>query len=701
MDEFMDQDQDLIDQPVDQGMDPGMDQEDAQAQEIMSIMAQLEARHAMTNIATELTPDQVAALATRVVDDFNTDEDSRAAWLSSHKDIMDLARLALQKKTYLGETVANVKYPIIISAAIQFAARAYPEIIKGTEVVKPKIVGKDPDGQKAARGKRVCDHMSYQLLNEMADWEDGVDQLLFTLPVVGCAFKKTYRSGVNNQNVSEMVFPEDLVVHYKTQSLEKASRITHIIELTKNEIIERIRSGVYLDFDVEELGLPSNAEADTDTVDADTPHRFLEQHRWYDLDDDGYQEPYIATVHHATQKLVRLSARYELAGVQENDKGQIVRIEPVHYFTRFLLMPSPDGSFYGMGFGSLLHSINASVNTLLNQLLDAGTINNRQSGFLGAGLRLGKGASLKLRSDEWKPVPATGDDLRKNIFPMPTKEPSSVLFQLLGLLIDTGKELSGITDVLSGQSPGSNVPAETTLALIEQGLQTYSAIHKRIHRSLYHEFQKIRRLNVMYLTDDEYLAVIDDQNGSVQDYSATDHDIIPVSDPAATTGMQRIMKAKALLEIRGQGLDDTEVLKRYLSALEIEDIDGLFPKEQQQDPLTELEIISKQAEIEKVVAEQGKIAAETQLVVEKIQSEKVTQEVQLRGTTFDQKKLQLEEATTINNIKSTEKRNSLDTAKLIHEIKTGNSKLEGKTSETSTQGPYREKGMKSNNKDLE
>ena len=291
-------------------------QADDQAQaEMISIIDQLETRHAMTNIAEDLDQPTIDLLGQKVIEDYNTDMDSRSAWDQAAKEVMSIAKLEVQKKTYAGEAVANVKYPIITNAAIQFAARAYPEIVKGTEVVKAKVVGKDPDSIKADRGKRVCDHMSYQLLNDMPGWEDGVDQLLFTLPITGCAFKKTYYSLVEQRNISEMIFPDDLVVHYYAQSLEKASRVTHIIELTKNEVVERIRTGVYLDFDVEELGLPDSD--DREDIDEDTPHKFLEQHRWYDLDEDGYQEPYIVTVHYGTQKLVRISARYELAGVEQ------------------------------------------------------------------------------------------------------------------------------------------------------------------------------------------------------------------------------------------------------------------------------------------------------------------------------------------------------------------------------------------------
>lgn len=694
-------------------------EEDEMEAEVQSIIASLEAIHHMENVAEELSEGIINDITAKVIEDYDTDLASRAEWEESMKDIMSLARLLAEQKTYAGETVSNVKYPIITNAVVQFASRAYPEIIKGTDVVKPKIVGKDPEGLKLARGKRIAEHMSYQLLNEMPAWEDGVDQLLFTLPTVGCAFKKTYRSGVLNTNVSEMVFPDDLVVHYHAESLEKAARVTHKIELTHNEIVERIRTGVYLKFDVDELGHASNVEHEH--VDDDTPHLFLEQHRWYDLDGDGYQEPYIATVHYASQKLVRLAARYDIEGVERNEFGEVIRIAPVHYFTRFLFMPSPDGSFYGMGFGSLLHSINSSANTTINQLLDAGTRAVRGGGFIGRGVKLGRGATLKFKAGEWKPVTATGDDLRKNIVPMPVHEPSSVLFQLLGLMIDSGKELSGITEVLSGQSPGSNVPAETTLALIEQGLQVYSAIHKRVHRALYREFKKVRRLNVLYLDEASYQQVLDNPNAAKSaDYSSSDHDIIPVSDPNSTTNMQRIMKAKALLTMKGQGLDDNEINRRYLEALQVEDIESLFPKEPAPDPLRDLAIAELQEKVGKLVAEQGEIAAKTQKVVEETNTEKMTQYVKQMGTVFDDRKLKLEEAQTLNDIKSTEATNKRETAKLINDIrvsgvkvppvstkaspgKTGgnDSQLSGKTAQSNSQGPYRERGMTSNNKDQE
>lgn len=587
----------------------------------------------ITNLADKQSKEVLADITTKVLEGYKIDLASLDEWKKLNEQIIDLAKLLVKKKVYAGEVVANVKYPLIINACIQFAARAYPEIIKGNDVVKGKVVGADPDNRKFDKAQRISRFMSFQLLSLMEDWEEGVDQLLFTLPAIGCVFKKSYFDSIERKSVSQIVFADDLVVNYFAESLERAPRATHKIYLYHNEIVERINSGVFIKFDVAELGQATSDK--TADVDEDTPHLFLEQHRWYDLDGDGYQEPYVVTVHEQSQKLVRISPRFATDGIiRKSDEagvidpnGQIVKIIPEQYFTRYLFMPAIDGGFYGMGFGSLLMSSNSAINTVINQLLDAGTLSNRQSGFLGRGLKLGRGKSLQVKSGEWKPVDATGDDLRKNIFPMPVREPSNVLFQLLGLLIESGKELAGMTEILAGNSPGANVPAESVLALIEQGLQVYSAIHKRLYRSQYKEFLKLRRLNALYLDQMTYTAVLDEAKAIVQaDFSSADFDVVPVSDPNSTTMMQRLLKAKAMLELRGQGLNDQEILKQYLLALDIEDIERFLPAEDQSDPAEQLELQKLQAEIAELTAKIEKMNAETQEILASIPGKQIEQE---------------------------------------------------------------------------
>jgi chaperonin GroES len=615
----------------------------------------------ITNIADKQKSDVISDLTTKVIEGYKLDLDSRKDWEALNTQIIDLAKLLVKKKTYAGEVVANVKYPLIINACIQFAARAYPEIVKGNDVVKGKVIGNDPDNLKFERAQRISKFMSFQILNEMLDWEEGVDQLLFTLPAIGCAFKKSYFNSIDRQNVSEMVFADDLVVNYFATSLEKAPRITHRIYLYQNEIVERINSGLFTKFAIAELGQATSDK--TSNTDEETPHLFLEQHRWYDLDGDGYQEPYIVTVHYETQKLVRISPRFATDGVIRNDNDAIIKINPEHYFTRYIFMPSIDGGFYGMGFGSLLMSTNSAINTIINQLLDAGTLSNRQSGFLGRGLKLGRGKSIQLKSGEWKSVEVTGDDLKKNVFPMPTRQPSTTLFQLLGLLITAGKELASMTEILAGNSPGANVPAESVLALIEQGLQVYSAIHKRLYRSHYKEFSKIRRLNALYLDQMTYSTVLDDPQANIQaDFATRDFDVVPVADPNNTTMLQRLMKAKAMLELRGQGLNDQEIIRRYLLSMDINDIEGLFPKENQSDPVKELSMQKIQSELDELNAKIEKLKSEAALNYARIESEYSGQNKTIAGIQNDDKKLSLEEVKVINQIESGRSQQSLGKA---------------------------------------
>jgi len=556
------------------------------------------------NIAGDFSDEKLIEIGTLVRDEYEIDKLSREDWERQHKEIFELASQISETKRVGEDIVSNVKYPILATAALQYSARAYPNIVKGSDVVKCQVVGSDVGGVKAGKAKRVQQHMSYQILEQMDDWEDEMDQLLVNHCLVGCTFKKTYYNPVDKKNVSEIVFAKDLVVNYYAQSLEKARRVTHVIELYPNDIVERIRTGSFLDFDFEKEMAGRKDDEGNDRSDADLPHVFLEQHRWLDLDEDGYQEPYVVTIHKEGEKVVRIIPRYAPDGIQTNDDGEISRILPTQYFTQFPFMPAFDGNFYKMGFGSLLFAPVNIVNTIFNQLLDAGTLANRQGGFLGPGIKLKKGGgygSLKFQQGEWKQISYMGDDIRRAVFALPVKEPSNVLFSLLGLMLDAVKELASQAEVLSGEQSKANVPATTTLALIEQGLKVFSAIYKRVYRSLKSEFKKLRRLNELFLSDIEYNSIIDytqtvadPQTGEpvqiqvqaivIEDYGDQFMDIIPVSGSADVSDTQRTIKAQALLELRGQGLQDDNINKRYLEALQIPDVNEILPPEGSQPP---------------------------------------------------------------------------------------------------------------------
>lgn len=548
----------------------------------------------LTNIAQNLDPTVLAEIGQRVWRGYEIDENSREDWKERNREAIDLATQVLQTKTTPDEYAANIKYPLLSIAAIRFSAEAYPALIKD-RVVKAKITGKDPDGSKASRGERIREHMDYQLFDEMEEWQDDFDALLTALPIEGCEFKKTYFDPGLGRNVSELVRPMDLVVNYKARSLDRASRVTHIIKLTPNEVIEKIRSGTFLDI---ELGLPQEIDEKSSQPDEDAPHTFLEQHRWWDLDGDGYQEPYIVTIHKDTQKVVRILARFDIDGVQVNPRkhNQIVKIEPVQYFTKFSFMRSVDGGFYEMGFGQLLTPINETINTTTNQLLDAGTDQNAGGGFLAGGIAIGKGkggGDIKFKPREWKVVTHSGSKLKDNLIARPTSEPSSVLFSLLGFMVEAGEKLSSIESPMMGEEQPANTPASLGFLLVERGLKVFSGVYKRCHRSLKAELRKLYRLNRIFLENEVYFNILDTPKAvKRKDYAENDADIRPVSDPTEFSDTQKLIKGQTLMSMIGQGFNDMVIKKRYLEALQIPDTEELLkdPTPPPVDPKITLEL---------------------------------------------------------------------------------------------------------------
>lgn len=554
------------------------------------------------NTADADEPLTLRSIGSLVAKEYAVDLASRGEWEERNQTGLDLARQISTGRKYAGETVADVKYPTIASAAIQYASRAYPAIVKEGEVVKYKPVGSDPQGAKAARGMRIAQYMNYAILEDMDNWEDDQDKLLFLQPIVGTYFKKIYKDPRTGKVVSELVWPDDLVLDYLAPDFYKCARKTHVLHMTHNEYLEQVRAGAFVDAELERPGL----EADGGM------HTFLEQHRTLDLDGDGYEEPYCVTVDEKSQQVLRIKCRFQADGISTNAFGEIARIQPIEYFVEYPFMPSFDGGVYGMGFGILLGPINESINTLFNQLLDAGTRSNFQGGFLGRGLRLlqgGESGNVQFRPGEWKRVAAMGDDLRKSIFPLPANEPSTVLFQLLGFLVQASKELAANSDLLAGIQEQHNVPATSTMALIEQGLKVIGGIYKRMYRALRREYKQIKWYIAQGFTDPSaYLNIIDDQQGTLADWVEQDHDIIPMSTAAEMTEAQMYLKAQAMMSLKGQGLDDMEINKFFMEALGIPNVQRFLLKQPPQPPpqfvvaMRELDIREKELEVKKLEA---------------------------------------------------------------------------------------------------
>lgn len=513
---------------------------------------------------------------------FELDLSSRQEWEDSMEEWIKLAKQVVEKKTYPWPGASNVKYPLLSTAAMQFAARAYPSLIPSDrEIVEARIIGKDPDGQKTQIAQAVSMYMSYQLMDEMDGWEEDMDKMLIMLPIIGVMFKKTYWDSIKKVNCSRLVLPKNFVVNYWTNSLKDADRYSEIIQLSKRKVKERQLAGLWLDQVLGDPQKPTESDGPSQ-LDDTTPYEFVEQHTYIDLDDDEYPEPYVVTFERSSGKVMRIAACFDQDTITMSDDGKdVVKIERIEYYTKYGFIPSPDGGFYDVGFGTLLGPINESVNTLINQLIDAGHLSSLQGGFLGKGLRIQMGAN-KFKPGEWKVVNATGDDLKKQIVPLPFKEPSNVLFELMGSLITSGKELASVAEIFVGKMPGQNTPATTTMATIEQGMKVFTAVYKRIYRSLGEEFQKLYRLNAVYLNPNTDVEALDMQIGpGFFDKKMTK--IYPGADPTAISQTEKLMKAQGLMELLPTGvLDPVQVITRVLDAQDQPNYKQLFTQQVQQ-----------------------------------------------------------------------------------------------------------------------
>lgn len=585
------------------------------------------------NIAADLDHEDLLEIGEQVVNGYEADLDSRKPWEEDLKTWTDLALQIATNKTFPWPNAANIKYPLLATAAMQFAARAYPTLVPSNgDVVKCRVIGSDPDGSKSRRAYRVSKHMSYQVLEQMDDWEEDMDKLLITLPIAGTCFKKTFWDTAKQKNCSKLVLPKTLVVNYYCRNINDAERITETLFLTKRKITERINQGLYLDVD---LGDPSGDTEDPTTSvnnafqrsaidDETTPYTILEQHTYLDLDEDGYSEPYIVTVDLASKKVLRIVARFTEEDVTVNGKKEIVSIEAVQYYTKYGFIPNPDGGFYDIGFGRLLGPLNTSANTIINQLVDAGSLSNLQAGFIGKGLRIKMGES-RFQPGEWKAVNAVGDDLKKQIFPLPVREPSQVLFNLLDLLLKSGKELASVAEIFVGKMPGQNTPATTTMATIEQGMKVFTAVYKRVYRALSSEFRKIYKLNRTYMNPEEVISVLDEP-AQQDDYQGPEDDIIPGADPTAVSSQEKQAKVQALMQILQLGtLDPMAVTQLYLEAHEIPEAQKYLRQPSPPPPDPKLEAIKAKAQVD-----QQKAAIDMQMAEHKMKLEQATKEQELQ-----------------------------------------------------------------------
>ena len=584
------------------------------------------------NITDQFTPEELDAIGEYCWQGWQADSQSRGPWLRRTEAAMNLAMQIEKEKTFPWPGASNVIFPLISIAALNFSARAYGSIISAPELVHYIILSGNVDQAVADQAIRLGQHMSFQLLEQDTSWEEQHDRLFINLAIVGINFIKSKYDTIKRHNIGELVLARDLVVNYWSKDLASSPRITQEFEMSRNDLVSAIRSDSMRDVTDEAWfkqppPIVPNSSTEKDNrrgtdpefvPDYDTPFQLLEQHRDIDLDCDGYAEPWIITFDRFSKKVLRIVLNCDREeDIERNDDKEIIKVKKTEYYTKYSFIPAPDGGFYDVGFGVLMGPLNEGVNTAINQLFDAGTIANLGGGFLGRGAKLRNG-QMAWKPGEWKNIDSTGDDLRKSMVPVPAPEPSTVLFQLLGLLIEYTNQLAGSTDAVLAKNPGQNTPAETSRNMMESGLQIYSTIFKRIWRSMKEEFKKYHVLNAKYLPTTTTFG----HGKSVirrEDYLTNPDWARPAADPNTISAAQRLNQAMLVREAAmtsNGGYNMEEVERNYLKSLRVQNLDTIFPGFEAvppgEDPKMQIEKMKAEIEAKDQQLEQWKFIKEWQ-----------------------------------------------------------------------------------------
>ena len=538
------------------------------------------------NLAEILDDDILQNISSDLRQQFEDDKASRDDWYHSYTQGLDLLGFKYQERTQPFQGASSVTHPLLAEAVTQFQAQAYKELLPAGGPVNTQILG-NVTRQKEEQSQRVKDYMNYQITYEMEEYDPDMDSLLFYLPLSGSAFKKVYFDEGLERAVSKFIPSDDLYVPYQTTDFPSCERVTHVINRTKNEIRKLQVAGMYRDVDLsiytDETGLQEkeNQISGVKKNYHDEDYQLLEMHVDLNIEgidsDDGIKVPYIVTIDKGSTNVLSIYRNYEEQDPQKKKKQYFV-----HY--KFL----PGFSFYGFGLIHMLGGLSRTATSALRQLLDAGTLSNLPAGFKARGLRV-KDDDNPLQPGEFRDVDAPGGSLRDGLLPLPYKEPSQTLFQLLGFCVEAGSRFAAIADQKVGDAAQAGAPVGTTMALMERGARVMSAIHKRLHYAQKIEFKLLAKIFAESLPPRYPYEVGNDAVPSLkaEDFSQ-DIDVIPVSDPNIFSMSQRVTLAQTQLQLAqaDPGAHNMyEAYRRMYQALGVKDIDMILPVPPEPQPM--------------------------------------------------------------------------------------------------------------------
>ena len=552
-----------------------------------------------SNIAENIHEEDLTFIANEVLDTFQADKDSRGDWESMFERGFDLLGLKLEDASEPFEGACTAVHPLLIESAVKFQAKASQELFPSGGPVKSQILGTQ-SVQKQEQANRVQNFMNYQLTEQMPEYFDEMERMLFHLPLIGSAFKKVYYDANLKRPVAEFIPIDQFYVSYNASDLRKADRYTHIIYKNPIDMYKDLESGIYSNIELPEATNPNPSSFATkmDTIlglsptsDSDPQYVLLEQHVQLDIPDpeteEGQFAPYIVTVEEQSRQILSIRRNYE-----PNDPNKEKRIHFVHY--RFV----PGFGFYGLGLIHFLGNLTMTATAAMRNLVDAGQFSNLPGGFKAKGVRM-VGDNDPIAPGEFKEVEATGIDLSKAIIPLPYKEPSSTLYNMLQFVTTAGQKFADSTEQIVSDA-ASYGPVGTTMALIEASSKFFSGIHKRLHKAQRNEFKIIAQIDYDYLPV-EYPYDVPNESRTIfkKDFDGA-VDVVPVSDPNIPSNAHRMMLANMALQMAQQsppGMFNLEALNRtILNAANMPNMEEILPPEpkpQPMDPVSDITAATK------------------------------------------------------------------------------------------------------------
>lgn len=543
------------------------------------------------NLADFLDEAYLGELSNELRAAFEEDMESRSEWEEAYTKGLDQLGVKYEDRTEPFQGASGVTHPLIAESVTQFQAQAYKELLPAGGPVQTQILGAQ-NAEKEGQAQRVKDFMNYQIMEVMEEFDPDMDQLLFYLPLSGSTFKKVYYDEGKQRPVSKFIPAQDLVVPYHASDLQTSPRVTHVLRMDFNQVRKMQVAGFYRDVDLQSSSIsPDEVRQKVDEIQgtsktySDDVYTLLEMH--VDLDLEGFEDmspdgeptgiqlPYIVTIDQSSGEVLSVRRNFE-------ENAELARKQ--QYFVHYRFMPGL--GFYGFGLIHMIGGLGRAATSILRQLIDAGTLANLPAGFKARGVRV-RNDDEPLQPGEWRDIDAPGGNIRDSIIPLPYKEPSATLAQLLGALIEGGRRFVSLADQQTSNM-NQETPVGTTMAMLERGMKVMSAIHKRLHFAQKTEFRILARIIAENLPPEYPYQVA----GAEQTIKATDFDdrvdIIPVSDPNIFSMAQRVTLAQTQLQLaqsNPQMHNLHAAYRRMYQALEVQNIDEILPPTPQPQPM--------------------------------------------------------------------------------------------------------------------